>query len=41
VAQLALIHYPVRGVDLEAWRRRAAGFPGPVSLARDGDAFSL
>ena len=41
VAQLALIHYPVRGVDLEAWRRRAAGFPGPVSLARDGDAFPL
>jgi ribonuclease Z len=41
VAQLALTHYPVRGVDLAAWRRRAAGFPGPVSLARDGDAFSL
>jgi ribonuclease Z len=41
VAQLALIHYPVRGVDLEAWRRRAAGFPGPVSLARDGDVYPL
>ena len=41
VAQLALIHYPVRGVDLEAWRRRAAGFPGPVGLARGGDAFPL
>jgi ribonuclease Z len=41
VAQLVLIHYPVRGLDLEAWRRRAAGFPGPVSLARDGDAYPL
>jgi ribonuclease Z len=41
VAELALIHYPVRGVDLDAWRRRAAGFPGPVSLARDGDIYYL
>ncbi len=38
---LALIHYPVRGVDLEAWRRRAAGFSGPVILARDGDVYPL
>jgi ribonuclease Z len=41
VAQLALIHYPVRGLDLEAWRRRAAGFSGPVTLARDGDLHAL
>lgn len=41
VMQLALIHYPVRGVNLEAWRRRAAGFPGPVTLARDGDIYPL
>jgi ribonuclease Z len=39
VAQLALIHYPVRGIDLAAWRRLAAGFPGPVSLAQDGDVY--
>jgi ribonuclease Z len=41
VAQLALIHYPVRDVDLEAWRLRAFEFPGPVTLARDGDSFPL
>jgi ribonuclease Z len=41
VAQLALIHYPVRGINLEAWRQRAAGFPGPVTLARDGDIHPL
>lgn len=41
VAKLALIHYPVHGVDLEGWRRRAAGFPGRVSLARDGDVYPL
>jgi ribonuclease Z len=41
VAQLALIHYPVRNVNLEAWRRQAAGFPGPVSLAREGDRYPL
>jgi ribonuclease Z len=41
VLQLALIHYPVRGVNLDAWRRRAAGFPGPVTLARDGDIYPL
>lgn len=41
VAQLALIHYPVRSVNLEAWRRQAAGFPGPVSLAREGDRYPL
>ena len=41
VAQLALIHYPVLGLDLEAWRRRAVGFAGPVMLARDGDLYPL
>ena len=41
VVQLALIHYPVRGVNLDAWRRRAAGFPGPVTLAQDGDIYPL
>ena len=41
VERLALIHYPVRGVDLEAWRRQAAGFSGPVTLAREGDRYRL
>jgi ribonuclease Z len=41
VGQLALIHYPVRGVNLEGWRQQAAGFPGPVVLARDGDIYLL
>ncbi len=41
VTRLALIHYPVRGVNLEAWRLAAAGFPGPVLLARDGDVYQL
>lgn len=41
VGQLALIHYPVRGVNLEAWRCRAAEFSGPVTLARDGDVYPL
>jgi ribonuclease Z len=41
VAQLALIHYPVRDTDLETWRLRATEFPGPVTLARDGDSFPL
>lgn len=41
VAALALIHYPVRGVNLEAWRRQAAGFPGPLALAREGDRYPL
>lgn len=39
--KLALIHYPVRGVDLEAWRLAAAEFPGPVTLAQDGDVHPL
>jgi ribonuclease Z len=39
--QLALIHYPVRRTNLEAWRLRAAEFPGPVILARDGDTYPL
>jgi ribonuclease Z len=41
VAQLVLIHYPVRGVDLERWRLQAAEFPGPVILAQDGDVYPL
>ena len=41
VARLALIHYPVRGVNLEAWRLQAAEFPGPVELAREGDRYRL
>jgi ribonuclease Z len=41
VARLALIHYPVRGVNLEAWRLQAAEFPGPVTLAREGDKYPL
>lgn len=41
VEALALIHYPVQGVDLDAWRRAAAGFDGPVRLARDGDVYAL
>jgi ribonuclease Z len=41
VGRLALIHYPVRGVDLERWRRRAAGFSGEVFLAQDGDVYPL
>jgi ribonuclease Z len=38
---LALIHYPVPGNDLEAWRVRAAGFGGDVFLARDGDVYAF
>jgi ribonuclease Z len=41
VGQLALIHYPVHGVSLEAWRRQAFGFPGAVTLAGDGDVYPL
>jgi ribonuclease Z len=41
VDRLALIHYPVRGVDLERWRCRAVGFSGEVTLARDGDVYVL
>jgi ribonuclease Z len=39
--QLALIHYPVRDVNLEAWRRAASEFPGPVILSQDGDRYAL
>ena len=39
--KLALIHYPVRGVDLEAWRLAASEFPGQVTLAQDGDVYPL
>jgi ribonuclease Z len=41
VETLALTHYPVREVDLEAWRRSAVGFPGRVVLAHDGDRYPL
>jgi ribonuclease Z len=41
VKRLVLTHYPVLEVDLEAWRQSAVGFPGPVSLARDGDRYPL
>jgi ribonuclease Z len=41
VMELALIHYPVHRVNLEAWRAAAAGFPGPVRLAQDGDVYPL
>jgi ribonuclease Z len=41
VAGLALIHYPVHGMSLEAWRQAAAEFPGQVTLARDGDVYPL
>jgi ribonuclease Z len=42
VERLVLIHYPVHGPDLERWRQTAADrFPGPVSLARDGDVYPL
>ena len=41
VAQLVLIHYPVRDVDLEAWRAAASEFGDSIALARDGDVFPL
>lgn len=41
VEQLALIHYPVHGVNLEHWRQAAAVLPGPVVLAQDGDIYTL
>lgn len=41
VERLVLIHYPVRGVNLETWRRGAAEFPGRVELAEDGDIYVL
>lgn len=41
VAHLALIHYPVRGVNLEDWRLAASAFPGTCRLARDGDVYPL
>jgi ribonuclease Z len=41
VAQLVLIHYPVRRVNLDAWRAAASEFGESVSLARDGDNFPL
>jgi ribonuclease Z len=41
VGSLVLIHYPVRGIDLESWRLEACRFAGPVSLAKDGDIYRL
>jgi ribonuclease Z len=41
VAQLVLIHYPVLGVDLDAWRAAASEFGEAVALARDGNIFPL
>jgi ribonuclease Z len=41
VAQLVLIHYPVLGVDLAAWRAAASEFGEAVTLARDGESFPL
>jgi ribonuclease Z len=41
VQELALIHYPVQGVNLQAWRQAASEFPGPVRLASDGDRYPL
>jgi ribonuclease Z len=41
VSRLALIHYPVRGVNLEDWWLAAAEFPGPVELAHDGSSYAL
>ncbi len=43
VRRLALIHYPVVGTDLEAWRRQAADHlpSAQVVLARDGDVYPL
>jgi ribonuclease Z len=41
VGELALIHYPVRGVNLDAWRQQAAEFYGRVTLAEDGDVYPL
>ncbi|MGC9333507.1 MAG: MBL fold metallo-hydrolase [Anaerolineae bacterium] len=41
VGRLALIHYPVRGVDPGQWCRRATGFSGQVFLAKDGDVYPL
>jgi ribonuclease Z len=41
VAELALIHYPVRGENLERMHLEAAGFPGPVLLAQDGEIYPI
>jgi ribonuclease Z len=41
VERLALIHYPVVDVDLKRWLAEAAGFPGEVRLARDGDVYAF
>jgi ribonuclease Z len=41
VVHLALIHYPVVGIDLERWRSAATGFPGTVRLAHDGDVYPM
>ena len=41
VEHLVLIHYPVLGIDLDAWRQMAVGIPGPVRLAKEGDVYPL
>jgi ribonuclease Z len=41
VKELALIHYPVHGIDLEDWRQAALEFRGRVTLAQDGDVYAL
>jgi ribonuclease Z len=41
VQRLALIHYPVHGRDLDAWRGAVAESPGVVALADDGDMYAL
>jgi ribonuclease Z len=41
VERLVLTHYPVVEIDLERWRRQAAGQGVEVGLAQDGDVYSL
>ena len=41
VERLVLTHYPVVDVDLEQWRRKAAGQGVEVELAQDGDTYRL
>lgn len=41
VRRLALIHYPVHGVNLEQWQGQAAGQGVEADLAQDGDVYPL
>jgi ribonuclease Z len=41
VERLALIHYPVHGIDLDDWLQAASEFHGPVTLAQDGDIYAV